>query len=117
MELHQLRYFVAVAETGTGNRVMTSPDGIKWAARTSTADNNWESVAYGGGLFVAVASTGTGNRVMTWEPEAVTTPPSLPIMHDQNSIRAAIVAWTGRPAAESAAQLSHSWTHALHPRQ
>ena len=44
---------------------MTSPDGINWTIRTSAADNNWFSVAYGNGLFVAVAYTGTGNRVMT----------------------------------------------------
>jgi hypothetical protein len=57
--------FVAVAYTGTGNRVMTSSDGINWTIRTSAADNYWYSVTYGNGLFVAVASTGTGNRVMT----------------------------------------------------
>src|SRR5688572_11845637 len=54
--------FVAVASSGTGNRVMTSPDGITWTARTSAADNNWTSVTYGNGLFVAVANSGTGNR-------------------------------------------------------
>jgi predicted RecA/RadA family phage recombinase len=57
--------FVAVAITGTGNRVMTSPDGINWTIRTSAADNDWRSVTYGNGLFVAVANTGSGNRVMT----------------------------------------------------
>ena len=59
--------FVAVAETGTGNRVMTSPDGISWTARSSAADNAWHSVCWSKevGLFVAVAYTGTGNRVMT----------------------------------------------------
>ena len=57
--------FVAVAQSGAGNRVMTSPDGITWTTRTSAADNNWFSVTYGNGLFVAVAVTGTGNRVMT----------------------------------------------------
>ena len=57
--------FVAVSSTGTGNRVMTSPDGITWTSRTSAANNNWQSVTYGSGLFVAVSSTGTGNRVMT----------------------------------------------------
>jgi hypothetical protein len=59
--------FVAVANTGTGNRVMTSPDGITWTARTSAADNQWHSVTWSpeAGLFVAVAYSGTGNRVMT----------------------------------------------------
>jgi predicted RecA/RadA family phage recombinase len=63
--------FVAVAQTGTGNRVMTSPDGITWTIRTSAADNNWNAVTYGNDLFVAVAGTGTGNRVMT-SPDGIT---------------------------------------------
>ena len=57
--------FVAVALSGTGDRVMTSPDGITWTIRTSAADNSWRSVTYGNGLFVAVAGSGAGNRVMT----------------------------------------------------
>ena len=57
--------FVAVAQNGTGTRVMTSPDGIDWTIRTSAADNLWRSVTYGNGQFVAVGSGGTGNRVMT----------------------------------------------------
>lgn len=59
--------WVAVAETGSGNRVMTSPDGISWTGRTSAADDSWESVAYGDGLWVAVADQGSGSRVMTSE--------------------------------------------------
>lgn len=57
--------FVAVSATGTGDRVMTSPDGITWTLRASAADNSWQSIAYGNGLFVAVANSGTGDRVMT----------------------------------------------------
>jgi hypothetical protein len=63
--------FVAVSETGTGNRVMTSPDGITWTSRVSAADNEWMGIAYGNGLFVAVSSSGTGNRVMT-SPDGIT---------------------------------------------
>ena len=48
--------FVAVAYSGSGNRVMTSPDGITWTIGTSAADNYWTSVTYGNGIFVAVAS-------------------------------------------------------------
>jgi hypothetical protein len=44
---------------------MTSPDGITWTSRTSAADNNWQSVAFGNNVFVAVANSGTDNRVMT----------------------------------------------------
>ena len=63
--------FVAVGDSGAGNRVMTSPDGITWTIRTSAADNTWQSVCYGNGLFVAVARSGAGNRVMT-SPDGIT---------------------------------------------
>ena len=66
--------FVAVADSGTGNRVMTSPDGVNWTPRTSAADNSWTSVCYGAGLFVAVSISGTGNRVMT-SPDGITWTP------------------------------------------
>jgi alpha-tubulin suppressor-like RCC1 family protein len=58
--------FVAVSNSGTNNRVMTSSDGIVWTSRTSV-DNNWTSVCYSSflSLFVAVSNSGTGNRVMT----------------------------------------------------
>ena len=38
--------FVAVSKTGTGNRVMTSSDGITWTSRTSAADYSWRSISY-----------------------------------------------------------------------
>lgn len=63
--------YVAVAGSGVGNRVMTSPDGITWTSRTSAADNVWTGVAYGAGLYVAVSSDGTGNQVMT-SPDGIT---------------------------------------------
>jgi outer membrane protein OmpA-like peptidoglycan-associated protein len=63
--------FVAVANSGNGNRVMTSPDGITWTSRVSASNNDWSSVTYGKGLFVAVASSGNGNRVMT-SPDGIT---------------------------------------------
>ena len=59
--------FCAVAFTGSGNRVMTSPDGITWTARTSAADNLWNGITWSPelGMFCAVAISGTGNRAMT----------------------------------------------------
>ena len=45
-------------------------DGITWTSRTS-ADNEWNSVAYGNGLWVAVGESGDGNRVMT-SPDGIT---------------------------------------------
>ncbi|MFA5933795.1 MAG: hypothetical protein WC795_01040 [Candidatus Paceibacterota bacterium] len=63
--------FVAVAGTGSGNRVMTSPDGINWTIRTSAVDNQWVGITYGNGLFVAISADGTSNRVMT-SPDGIT---------------------------------------------
>ena len=61
--------FVAVANSGTGNRVMTSPDGITWTSQTSAADNEWYGVTYGNDLFVAVGYTTC--QVMT-SPDGIT---------------------------------------------
>ena len=65
--------FCAVSITGTGDRAMTSPDGITWTSRTSAADNDWRAVCWSRelGLLVAVSSSGTGNRVMT-SPDGIT---------------------------------------------
>ena len=38
---------------------------INWTARTSAADNTWNSVTYGSGLFVAASTDGGANRAMT----------------------------------------------------
>jgi hypothetical protein len=67
-----LNIFCAVAYSGTGNRVMTSPDGINWTSRTSAADNEWRSVCWSPylNMFCAVASSGT-NRAMT-SPDGIT---------------------------------------------
>ena len=69
----ELGLFCDVASSGTGNGVMTSPDGITWTTRTSAADNNWNSVCWSPelGLFCAVASSGTNNRAMT-SPDGIT---------------------------------------------
>ncbi len=68
-----LNLFCAVSGSGSGNRVMTSPDGVTWTIRTSAADNNWTSVTWAPSLnlFCAVSATGSGNRVMT-SPDGVT---------------------------------------------
>jgi hypothetical protein len=61
--------FVAVAtNTGAGNHVMTSPDGITWTGR-SAVPGNWWGITYGAGLFVAVAAW--PSNLMT-SPDGVT---------------------------------------------
>jgi hypothetical protein len=56
--------FVAVGTSGVGNRVMTSPDGITWATRTSASNSAWLGISWAPelGIFVAVAEVG---QVMT----------------------------------------------------
>ena len=63
----ELSLFLASSITGTGNRVMTSPDGITWTIRASAADNSFTSVCWSSklSLFMAVGASGTGNRAMT----------------------------------------------------
>ena len=59
--------FVAVASSGTGNRVMTSTDGEYWVSRPSASDSNWQGITYADNQFVAVGS----NAVMT-SPDGIT---------------------------------------------
>jgi hypothetical protein len=85
----ELSLFVAVAYGGTGNRVMTSPDGIVWTARISAVDNNWFSITWAPELsiFVSVAWTGTGNRVMT-SPDGITwTARESPVDNGWNAVK------------------------------
>lgn len=66
----ELALFCAVAYSGSGNRIMTSPDGVNWVTRTSPADNDWRTVCWSPelGVFCAVAETGTGELTMRTEP-------------------------------------------------
>jgi hypothetical protein len=75
-----LSLLVAVAKSGTGERVMTSVDGINWIARTSAANNEWQSVCWSPGLslFVAVSRTGA-DRVMTSPDGKVWTSRTVPL--------------------------------------
>jgi hypothetical protein len=89
---------VAVAGTGSGNRVMTSPNGITWTSRTSAADNSWLDVAYGNGAFVAVSNSGTGNRVMTSSPPFVTPSVTITANPGNSIITGTSVTFTATPA-------------------
>jgi len=50
----ELGLFVAVAESGP-NKVMTSPNGITWTARTAALENRWYSVCWSKELRIFVA--------------------------------------------------------------
>lgn len=43
-----LELFICVSQSGTGNRVLTSADGITWAVQTSAADSTWNCVTSNG---------------------------------------------------------------------
>ena len=80
----ELSIFVAVSYSGTGNRVMSSPDGLAWTSRVSASDSGWECVAWVSSLnlFVALAT----NAIMT-SPDAVTwTPRTSPLNVAWNSL-------------------------------
>jgi hypothetical protein len=114
--------FVAVASNGT-NRVMTSPDGITWTARTAAGDIQWLSVTFGNGVFVAVGDTVTSgvSRVMTstngidWTPREATWDSQWRSVTFGNGVFVAVASdgtnrvmtsedgssWTARTAAEA----------------
>ena len=65
--------FTAVSSNGTGNRVMTSYDGMNWVIGSNTPDQTWKGIVsgipssgtYNGEeLFVAVSENGSPSRVM-----------------------------------------------------
>jgi len=70
---HGKGIFVAVGGTGSGNRVMTSYDGVTWTSRSGIPDSYWVSVTYGNNMFVAVAESGTV-KIMT-SPDGITWTP------------------------------------------
>lgn len=59
--------FVAVASSGSGNRVMTSTNGTDWVSRTSASDSDWQAITFADNLFVAVGT----DAVMT-SPDGIT---------------------------------------------
>ena len=69
----ELAIFCAISSSGTGDRVMTSRDGVTWTVRVSAADHAWQSVCWSPelGRFCAVGASGTGQRVMT-SPDGIT---------------------------------------------
>ena len=91
--------FVAVAQSGTGNRVMTSPDGISWTSRNSVADNRWRSVVWGGPagqeLFVAVAESASSYGVMT-SPDGI----NWTGQNAGTNLNLKTITWGGRPGEE-----------------
>lgn len=65
----EIGLFVAIGDSGTLQRAMTSPDGNTWTLQTTPAgDYPWQCLVWAAdkGLLVALANgTGVGNRCMT----------------------------------------------------
>jgi len=53
----ELGLFVACSTNGTGDRIMTSPDGVAWTSRASAADYSWYGIAWNGVRFVCAGWT------------------------------------------------------------
>ena len=69
----ELHLFVAVADSGTGERVLTSLDGVTWTSHTPLLPTHqWRAIewAHELGLFVALSASGASNQAMT-SPDGV----------------------------------------------
>ena len=131
----ELTLFCAVSSGGT-SRIMTSPDGITWTARTAPELNSWNSITWSPALslFCAVAHSGT-YRVMTsadgitWASQtaaaaiswiSVTWSPSLALFcavagDGTNRVMTSPdgITWTPRTAAENNFWRSVTWSPSL----
>lgn len=102
--------FIAVASSGSGNRIMRSKDGgIQWDIFYNPVDNDWTSVCWGGlpgqEKYVAVASSGTGDRIIT-SPDGITwTIQTSAADNDWTS-----VCWGGLPGQEKFVAVASSGT-------
>ncbi|MFM9104254.1 MAG: hypothetical protein ACKOPS_24255, partial [Cyanobium sp.] len=58
----ELQLYACVANSGSGNRVMTSSDGIRWGTQP-VSDQNWVALCWVSelGLFVAVSDSGSAS--------------------------------------------------------
>jgi hypothetical protein len=84
----ELNLFVAISNSGTSNRIMTSNDSINWTTQVNPVDNNWTSICYSSELtlFVAVSNTGTNDRIMTSSDGINWTSRTNPVDNDWTSV-------------------------------
>ena len=61
----------ALLPLGPGGTILTSPDGVTWAIRSSGTSDYLLGVAYGNGTFVAV---GYGGTILQSDPVAINLP-------------------------------------------
>lgn len=74
----ELSIFCAVAASGTGNRVMTSPDGITWTAQACPSQG-WLSVAWSQPLNTLVAIGSSGRAMYSRDGVNWTQSPGTPL--------------------------------------
>ena len=82
--------FVAVSNTGTGTRVMSSTDGVTWATTsTGVPDGNFSDVTWDGTNFIAVTNnsqTSTTNRAITSSDGINWTGRSFPVARNMQAV-------------------------------
>ena len=74
----ELSIFCAVAASGTGNRVMTSPDGITWTAQTCPSQS-WYAVVWSQPLNTLVAIGSSGRAMYSRDGVNWTQSPGTPL--------------------------------------
>ncbi len=75
--------------SGTGNRVITSSDGINWIGRTAAYDTSWQSICWSSklGLFIAVSSGGSASNCIMSSPNGIDwTTRTAPVSNGWNSV-------------------------------
>ncbi|MEI6663590.1 MAG: hypothetical protein WCL20_04745 [Actinomycetes bacterium] len=82
--------FVAVSNTGTGTRVMSSTDGVTWSTTsTGVPDGNFSDVTWDGTNFIAVTNnsqTSTTNRAITSSDGINWTGRSFPVARNMQAV-------------------------------
>ena len=82
--------FVAVSNTGTGTRVMSSTDGVTWSTTSSgVPDGNFSDVTWDGTNFIAVTNnsqTSTTNRAITSSDGINWTGRSFPVARNMQAV-------------------------------
>lgn len=55
--------FAAISSTGTGNQIMTSPDGYNWTSRSTINSRQYLNIGFGNGVFLGLPYNTSGGTL------------------------------------------------------